>query len=358
MEQSHRPHWTRRVLGLAVRAAIAALLLGIIFHQVNVRAAGQALSAIALPQALAAAGAILLVGAISATKWNVLLSALDLHVPMGRVLTLTYIAATWNLALPGGESGNLVKAILLARQRASGAGAVWASMLVDQIVLVVSQLLVALGMLALTQRPPPDARVWYLVVACGLAAVLIVYLLFLLPPTFAVIDAIIRRVSRWAAVPRRLSRQTAPAPDESGEGQAFQQFRPGEWLGPLWQAIARYRGNPQALVVAAALGLCYYGTLFGSYWLAARGLGIPYSYPDIAWVTALAGIASLLPVTIFGLGVRESIIIFFLTRYGVASATALAFSLSILALNIVLGLPGLFAQLGQGIGPAPARERA
>jgi uncharacterized membrane protein YbhN (UPF0104 family) len=122
---------------------------------------------------------------------------------------------------------------------------------------------------------------------------------------------------------------------------------PGEWLAPLWSSLTRYRGKIPALLAAIGIAVVYYNVIFCAYWLAAIGLGLPFGYPDIAWVTALAGIAALVPITIAGAGVREGIIVYFLKQHGTAQATALTFSLSVLVLNVILGLPGLIAQLAR-----------
>lgn len=346
-----RTGWARRVLSVGLRLLVAGALLGIILLRTDLHAVGQAARQIAPVPALGAVLVMLLVGLVTAAKWLVLLRALQVPVLAREVIRLTYIAVTWNLVLPGGESGNLVKAALLARQQPRLAGAVWASMLVDQISLSAAQLLVALITLSLASYPPQGISLWLTVVGIGLFVVAVLYAAFLLPIAPQRVDRAMRRISRALAVPgwlRRLAggaEAAKPAPMAELVESELPEHVSGEWLAPLWIGLTHYRGQTHALLLAIGIAALYYGTIFSAYWLASLGLGLPFGYADIAWVTALAGIASLLPITIAGAGVREGIIIFFLTQRGISPAEALAFSLSILALNIVLGLPGLVVQV-------------
>ena len=332
------PAWARTTFAVGWRFLVAVGLIAFIASRLNLAKVGQALRHLSPGYALAAAAVMLLVGVITAAKWQVLLRALVIFVPFSEVTRLTYIAVTYNLVLPGGESGNLVKAALLARARPGAAGAVWASMLVDQVSLSVAQVLVGAITLLLARFPPAHVAVWLggcFVIFCG---TLLFYALFLMPFRTAQVDAALARLSRTVAIPARFRRGASTTP--------------GEWLAPLWGGLTRYRGHSAALAAAVGLAAAYYATIFLAYWLAARGLGIGLPYPDIAWIMALAGIAALLPITVAGVGVRDGIIVYFLKERGVAAEQALAFSLTVLALQVVLGAPGIVAQFLRAAPPA------
>ncbi len=347
------PAWSSRALSIGARVVIAAVLLGIILSRVDLMAVGLAARHLSPELAALASLVILLVGLITAAKWWVLLRALDVPVRRREVVRLTYIAVTWNLALPGGESGNLVKAALLARRRPQLAGAVWASMLVDQFSLAAGLSVMAIVTLTLAQQPPANEQLWLPIVGVGLAIVCVAYGAFLFPVGQARIDALVARISRALLVPRWLRRIVMGA--EVVDARQVEELAiaeapahlVGEWLGPLWNGLTRYRGHRVALIGAIAIATIYYATIFSAYWLAARGLGLSFSYPDIAWVMALVGLASLVPITVAGAGVRDGIIIYFFTQRGVPAATALAFSLLAFALNVVLGIPGIITQMVQ-----------
>jgi uncharacterized protein (TIRG00374 family) len=333
------PAWVRTAFNIGWRVAVGIALLAFILSRLNPAKVGAALRHMAPLNALGAVVLMLLVGIITAAKWQVLLRGLAIRVPFVEVARLTYIAVTYNLVLPGGETGNVVKAALLARTRPTAAGGVWASMLVDQVSLSVAQVLVGAVTLLLAQLPPPHVAVW--LAACGFIFVgtLLFYALFLMPWRTAQVDAAVTRLSRALAVPAWLRRE-----ERLAESPAQASLNRGEWLAPLWRGLIQYRGHIAALATAIGVAAAYYATIFLAYWLAARGLGIGFGYADVAWIMALAGIAALLPITPAGVGVRDGIIVYFLGQRGVANEAALAFSLSVLALQVVLGTPGIVLQ--------------
>lgn len=349
----HTPRWAGRLVSIGGRVAVAVVLLWLILSRVDLRKVGAAFGALAPGLAVAACAVMLLVGIVTGAKWLVLLRALDIPVTAATALRLTYIAVTWNLVLPGGESGNLVKAALLARQRPGMAGAVWASMLVDQVALAAAQSIVAVVTLLLATRQPDNLFVWLIAAGIILVGVSLIYAAFLLPIATQRVDAFMAHLSHWLAVPAWLRRRSAArdagvAATPAVPDPAIPPHAPGEWLEPLWLGLTRYRGHVGSIVASIGLAILYYAVIFLAYWLAARGLGIAFSYADIAWVTAFAGIAALLPITIAGAGVREGVITVFLTAHGVAPSLALAFSFAVFALQVVLGIPGVILQFAGG----------
>jgi uncharacterized protein (TIRG00374 family) len=103
--------------------------------------------------------------------------------------------------------------------------------------------------------------------------------------------------------------------------------------------------RPRALLEASAYTLlawcCYFAALF----VLGDKLGIAVSRVLLTATAALAALSSLLPVTISGLGARELIYIEMLRAQGVPNETAVALSLSHLAVMtasaIALGLAGI-----------------
>ena len=67
-------------------------------------------------------------------------------------------------------------------------------------------------------------------------------------------------------------------------------------------------------------------------------LAIPLITLD--WVRAMVLIVQFIPVSIAGLGIREGVLVFILPIYGISPGDAMAFSLLLFALIIVIGLVG------------------
>ena len=98
--------------------------------------------------------------------------------------------------------------------------------------------------------------------------------------------------------------------------------------------LFRSAGAIVALAAIAQLGF------IASVWLAARGLGIEAGLGDCLVVVPPVIIATLLPVSIAGWGVREGAMVFGFGLLGVAAADALALSILVGIANVAAGLPG------------------
>jgi uncharacterized protein (TIRG00374 family) len=79
--------------------------------------------------------------------------------------------------------------------------------------------------------------------------------------------------------------------------------------------------------------------VFALYFLA-KSLNIDINLIESAWLLSVISIASLLPISFSGLGVREGTLIFSMSKIGVGSSEALSFSLLIFILGILTGLIG------------------
>ncbi len=74
--------------------------------------------------------------------------------------------------------------------------------------------------------------------------------------------------------------------------------------------------------------------------LVAAALQLPVSFGDLLLFVPLLYLAILLPLTFNGIGIRETVFVIFSSRWGIASADAVAFSLTVFALNLAGSLVG------------------
>ena len=86
--------------------------------------------------------------------------------------------------------------------------------------------------------------------------------------------------------------------------------------------------------MAHVLGiLCWY--------LLSRALGIEVSLVTIGWVRSAVILATMIPVSVSGLGLREGAVVLLLTGYGVSQESALAFSILVFFFTVILvGITG------------------
>ncbi len=331
---------------VVARATVSALVLALWlrFSSIDLRQVFTILGRLHWLTLLAALAAGVGAGAMAAAKWQALLRAQGVRIGFLRVWQFNIIAAFYGLVLPGTESGNAVKALLLGRisRRATG---VWAAMLADQLNLLLAFALIAFfGVTCLaTDAQIAGRQAWIASAGLTVAAALALHLLFLFPPLATYIQRLLRpasRLLRW----RGRRRDTTPPP-ETEEG----------WLARFWVGMASYQQHLPTLCLATLLSIAYQGLLVLAAYQLALGLGLHISYFNLAWVMTLVAIAQALPVTFAGIGVRDVALTYLLSGLGVPAPAALALSFTVLALNITLGLPGAGLQI---FLPAPARDEA
>lgn len=125
-----------------------------------------------------------------------------------------------------------------------------------------------------------------------------------------------------------------------------------KWLGFGWlMSKARDRGHtplfPEPVKVLYGLGLALLVHALGiTIWVwLARSLDLGLDALTITWVRSVALVVGLVPVTIGGLGVREGVVVYLLTRLGVTGADALALSLLAFAVTVLaIGFVGGVAE--------------
>jgi len=83
------------------------------------------------------------------------------------------------------------------------------------------------------------------------------------------------------------------------------------------------------------------------YFLLAQALGLGLSLVTVGWIRSLMMVATMPPVTVSGLGLREGASLLLLSRYGIAAERIVAFSLSVFGVTVVLGLLGGILELGR-----------
>ena len=107
-------------------------------------------------------------------------------------------------------------------------------------------------------------------------------------------------------------------------------------LQGIQRIISRLRLQPQKVLTPVfALSILAHMAGVLSYYLIAKSLSLEISFVTIAWVRSATILVAILPVSVSGLGVRESALLLLLAPYGTAPADALAFSLLVFATTIL-----------------------
>jgi uncharacterized protein (TIRG00374 family) len=220
-------------------------------------------------------------GTIEALRLRVLFGAQGLVVPFWTGFRVVAIGTLFNLWIPGGTGGDVMKLYYLT-QRNRGRGVEVATiLLVDRAVALFALLVLILGLLVAERSVPaiaPAVDRAMLVVTIGLG-VLIVGLLAMWSPRLRG-----SRVHRW---------MTTRAPF-------------GRYLGRAADAVYAFRFKPGALAAAGLYSLAGHVLLAASFALAGTVL-VP-SVPSVlvATLSLLGLVANALPITPGGVGVGEA----------------------------------------------------
>lgn len=242
-----------------------------------------------------------------AYRWWLLLDAVKVRVNYWRVVYLYYIGAFYNTFLPTGFGGDVMRVVEFGQGASSSQAA--GTVIVDRLTGFVMLFVLALAALPFSYHHLPEALRWVLVGVCG-SVIVGAALLFE--------GRLVRRLT--ARFPRALSLA----------GDA--------WLGRTYGVITAC--GWRAIALALFWSLLFNILHIGANALIGLALGLPVSMEVYFVFVPLATVALLIPITVNGLGFRESIYLALFPQTGVSGPQATAFSLGTYSLDLFDGLVG------------------
>lgn len=283
------------------------------------------------PLALAAAFLLFVVASmISFQRWHVLLRAVRVDAPAWRVQKLGFIGLFFSNIIPGLTGGDLVKAIMVARDHPEQRPAAVLSVIVDRLIGLLGLALVASGALVFQDERFADMK-----------KNLNLILLAIVAGGFVLLSKRLRRLLRIDRLLKALP------------------F--AEILHKLDHAALLYRTRPLALAYAVVVSLAIHGMILTEIGVIGRAIGIPIPWLDFYSLAPLALIVQSLPISPGGIGVGELAFMFLFARSGVPAAAAFALSFSYRAVQMVVSLIGgvlMSAQHEAKVSPREFEEEA
>ncbi len=308
----------RAAFFLVAKFVVSAGLLWLIAGRVDSRAALAAAAGLPAAALAAALLALALQGGLLAWRWHRVTALIGARLPFPEALRLTFVGLFFNQALPSSIGGDGLR-IWGACRAGVAPGLAAASVVIER-----ASGLFALALLAALALP----SVWD-----GLGGGPLGTVLLLVPPAAALGLALLATADRWAA--RRLPRALAAAAEATGAGL---------------REIAR---SPRAAAEIMALGaLASMAGIMGAYALG-RGLGIALGPEAYFALVGGAILASALPLSIAGWGLREAAAVTLFAAVGVPGDRALSLSVLFGVAMIAVALPGgalWLAGRGEGAG--------
>ena len=309
--------WTRSLLTI-FRAGISLGLLILLILWSDRDQLIAILTSLQTPLFLLSLGIYIGLQVICSYRWQQLLRAERIREAFPRVLRLYFEGMFFSLFLPTSVGGDLVRGYRLSRSYAPSVA--YASIFVERLIGFSVLLAVAAMALALEPTARQDPAL-VLIVLLGLGG-------FTLGVGIALDGRIV------ASLLLLLSR--------------LRLHRIHGILERFYQAVLQYRGHHQALLKAMALSLPVQGGLILICYLLARAVGLQIPLEYFILFEPLVVLASMLPISLAGLGVREGMAVYLLGKIGVTPAAALSVSLSFFLLMALGSLPGGVAYLLHG----------
>ncbi len=298
------------------------------------------------PDYLLAAGAALGFSFfLSAVRWWLLLRHIQVALPFTVVLRLALIGLFFNLLVPGGVGGDLIKAVYLRREARARFPQGLLTVLLDRLFGLAGVLIICLvGLLLgdyLDPGQPSQLRTLMGFVIAVSGASLMGLMLFLLGPI------LLARWAKWAPV--------------SGLA-AWAGSRPEALKGPftkVFHALGLVRSAPGFLLHLTALSVVVHLCASVAVIVIAWGLALPsqLSLWDYTLATQLGNLVAAIPLTPGGVGGRDLTIALLLSIWGAPADLAAAVPLVLTALMIAWALIGGLALLWERRHPSPGTPR-
>jgi uncharacterized protein (TIRG00374 family) len=257
----------------------------------------------------------MVVTALLAARWWLLLRAAGATLSLWEATRFTFVGLFLNTFMPGSVGGDLVKAYLAARISANRAGAVL-SILVDRLIGVLGFALVAVAAAttaallgALEGEASRRAIFSSLALLAGLASILAVLL-----------SERLRRVFALGRIATRLG---------------FERH-----LDDLGRAARSYRSRLGAIASAACVTLLATILMFWSFAILGKALDLPAAWHAYFVYAPLVTVLITVPLTPGAVGVAEVLYLLYFGPMGCGASQVLAFTLLLRLLGVAGSLPG------------------
>jgi uncharacterized protein (TIRG00374 family) len=295
------------------KLAVSTFLLAFLFWRVDRDAFLRSLQALPLSLFLGCVGLYSLCYLISTLRWQRLLIAEGIRLPLWRLTLVYFEGAFFNLFLPTLIGGDVVRGYAIYKIT-RGHDASLASILVDRLSGFAALIAIALVALLLAYSKIRDPQVAAMIL--GVAASFGLVMAMLLH------DSLKERASGMLRV----------------VGLARFQAK----VQGMVDALRRYRGHHRALGQALLLSGLLQGLIIVIYYFIGAGLSPGVSIAYFFLYVPLITVVAMLPVSVAGLGVREGGAVYFFAKAGLDSATALTMSLAWFSLTLIVsGFGGL-----------------
>ena len=301
----------KKLLGIILRVGISMALLVFLFGQVDGKALFRIIRGADIWLLLLAFLIFTLVYAVCLFRWEMLLKAVRVHLPVKRVIVSFSGGMFFNVFMPSTIGGDLVRSLDLAAHTKKGKEVV-ATVLLDRLSGYAGMVLVAVAAMIFGYRLVQDKVVVLIVLAIVALLALILLLLFN--------NFFFSKINRFF---------------HSSNGSRLMTA-----IKNTHQELYYFRQRKRVLFLNLAYSIFIQVVAPVSYYLIAVALGIKTDIIYFFIFFPLIGAITLLPISIGGLGLRDATTIYFFAKAGMAKDAAFAISIMIFFYTLLLGALG------------------
>lgn len=307
----------------ALKVAVSAGLLGWLLGRSDLSQIWAGVGRLDALVVVGAAGIYFAAVVLAAIKWRLLLA----EYPVWTLAAVTVIGNFYSIVLPGQIAGEIVKAYRLGKGRAD-AERIAASVVVDKFTGLLALVTLGVAGINLTALRIPEP------IVIGLTALLLAGFALMMSLRLGFMYAFARSACEAAGqvVPSRLS---IPA-----------------HLFLFMDSWRDFIGRPLTVAASIALGLTLQSLYIVVMVIIAAEIGIELKMADWLWIFAVVSVAVLLPLSLGGIGIREGAFVGVLGYLRIPVELALALSLTIFALQILVASAGAILDFSR-VGKAP-----
>ena len=311
----------RLATSLPARIAVTLALIALLAATIDWGAVGDAIADASWGWFVVAVALVVISFGVASARWRMLLVVADVPTSLLRATRAYFAGAFANNLLPTAFGGDALRAWLVARESRPFARSL-TSVVVDRATALGCGLALAWVGVAVDPGSLEASQLAPLAVVSALALVALGALLAALR---------VRGLGRF--VPERA--------------------RP--WLAEVAETLRVYVADRPLVALVLALGLGFQLLIVAATWALSETLGLGLDPSLIAVVVPLVLIATALPISVGGFGVREGSFVALLADAGVSAADATLLSLLSAAVMVLASLPGGLALV---IGYDPPRPIA
>ncbi len=309
----------KNLLKLLVRVTVSAVLIGFLISRVDwpeVRAVAERIQFLwFLPIFLG----MFITSTLSSWKWSLFLKADDIHIPLPR-LTASYMISTFfSCFLPSSIGGDVYRVYVVGKH--AGTSKAMAAVAMGRITGFFTLALIGLLAALASRETISDPRVVWSI--SGVLAFLVVSFLLVCSRRVLALGTRIAGMLRLGKV--------------------------AKVAGGVQESILRYRSRPAVIGGALLVSVLQQLTVVVSISLLARALGVDASLLYFLCFIPVIEAISAIPISIFGVGVRDSLYVLYFGTVGISQAECLGMSLLYVTVTLLYSsLGGLLYLARQG----------